>query len=410
MELRDKCMRFIVLLCLWVPIIGIRAQSVYTCSETAFAIYGYQADICQDLEEMYGFTSSGIPFTCPDNSTLTLQSQTYSWAVTNGYSTGPSNMSDYYVYWNGNCQDIGVISLTVVALYTNDDNSESYTVTYTCEKDIVLANITSVNITQPQDINIVECYDQTPINLYASGNCVASANWTVFNYPYDGSVNTGWTINYPNISSPDFIPDALSPVVIGAQGVTCQGNADGPIQFYTILRECPPYKVYSVPNSISTPLQMHTSVQNYISVQPPSGYVTVYSGNMVLFKAGQKIVLNPGFEAAYGSVFRGKIQACNTCDAYRPLAQKELTNASGSLNVSVRPNPFTESVEVMVNEGNPGCCHVTMYDISGKKVYEETNKEKSMHIPTSNLRMGVYFISVVKNGMEYHSKIIKTDD
>lgn len=59
-------------------------------------------------------------------------------------------------------------------------------------------------------------------------------------------------------------------------------------------------------------------------------------------------------------------------------------------NPLIYPNPVNDMVSINLTEE----CDVTIYSLSGIKVYSETQQKGSVHIPVNQLKSGVYFLTI----------------
>ncbi len=81
--------------------------------------------------------------------------------------------------------------------------------------------------------------------------------------------------------------------------------------------------------------------------------------------------------------------------------------------ITVFPNPFSSELYIMYNEIYGQEINVSMYDLSGRKLFGNIFKtvEKSGFVPfskeTATLSKGIYLISVVSDGIKYNSRIVK---
>lgn len=80
-------------------------------------------------------------------------------------------------------------------------------------------------------------------------------------------------------------------------------------------------------------------------------------------------------------------------------------------NVSVRPNPASETLYIDINSNQKTDMTATVYNITGQKVMEQnmsaiTTGANTRTINVSNLTSGVYFVTVKANGFEQTQKFI----
>ncbi|MGV3556945.1 PKD domain-containing protein [Larkinella arboricola] len=86
-----------------------------------------------------------------------------------------------------------------------------------------------------------------------------------------------------------------------------------------------------------------------------------------------------------------------------PLAK--VSAESGTEEVLVYPNPFTESFRIK----NAGLQPVSLYDLSGRKVFEsDAVQDEQLIEPSSRLAPGLYLLQVGQGKATQHFKVIKT--
>lgn len=74
--------------------------------------------------------------------------------------------------------------------------------------------------------------------------------------------------------------------------------------------------------------------------------------------------------------------------------------------VTVWPNPVADLVNLNLSKLN-GHADIEIFDLNGRKVYEENNITNKKHtIKTNTFTTGVYFMSIKNNGIKIHKKII----
>ncbi|MFD1551597.1 hypothetical protein DNU06_03170 [Putridiphycobacter roseus] len=85
----------------------------------------------------------------------------------------------------------------------------------------------------------------------------------------------------------------------------------------------------------------------------------------------------------------------------------EKTNFSSA--VSIYPNPASDFIHIEYNTGNKALNSVTMYDLTGKVVFENNSNNGSAHkmtINTENIETGTYLIKMLFDDEIYNQKII----
>lgn len=95
---------------------------------------------------------------------------------------------------------------------------------------------------------------------------------------------------------------------------------------------CIPYKQYENTSDLPSLTQTSDYIKagNDAGIPSTSGNVTVLSGQNVTFKAGNTVILEPGFNVQTGAIFNAIIEDCNSS-----------TLSTGDINVPFVPNVFT---------------------------------------------------------------------
>ena len=76
---------------------------------------------------------------------------------------------------------------------------------------------------------------------------------------------------------------------------------------------------------------------------------------------------------------------------------------NNTLNVSVFPNPFTNRISISTDINSS----ISIIDITGKVVYATINLNELIQLDLSELKTGVYFLSISNNNTKSISKLIK---
>lgn len=84
-----------------------------------------------------------------------------------------------------------------------------------------------------------------------------------------------------------------------------------------------------------------------------------------------------------------------------------LNDNNNSLEVNVYPNPAIDFLNIELNAGNKKLNSITMYDLSGKTVYENnTVFDNITTINTENIEPGTYLIRMLFDNEVYNRKVI----
>jgi hypothetical protein len=148
------------------------------------------------------------------------------------------------------------------------------------------------------------------------------------------------------------------------------------------------------------------------------GSLVAEPGAEALLKAGENIVLKPGFHAKAGSSVRVFITPlsppakviCGPTDEPETNISTERYNAH-----TVYPNPFSNEVTFTVTAENDNTMITFMlFDLSGNIVARHSEKATSQGIWSSTfngtaLKPGIYFYHINAGSVRYTGKIIKTN-
>ena len=143
----------------------------------------------------------------------------------------------------------------------------------------------------------------------------------------------------------------------------------------------------------------------------PSPFTVLEYGSDITFTSCQKIVLNPGFVADFGSHFVAQIISCRTTDngdsipsqeffkySNKPIDDNEFLNEIQSLaSFSLSPNPSAGSFTANFSENLIGKS-LQIFSVLGTKVFQTQilSEESSINLP--ELQAGVYFCVVGLQG------------
>lgn len=133
---------------------------------------------------------------------------------------------------------------------------------------------------------------------------------------------------------------------------------------------------------------------------------SVNSGNTVNFKAGQSIVLEPGFQAKAGSAFHAFIEPCvvdNTIIAADTIVEqyKVVVPTSIStlpLSFKVSPNPFVHQTKLQFRLPKEEVVSIQVFDQSGRLLEQVLSPQTrpagdyEVFLTTENLYDGLFFV------------------
>ena len=181
--------------------------------------------------------------------------------------------------------------------------------------------------------------------------------------------------------------------------------------FYTLLENNTPPTYMNVPTNASVLYSVSNASSN------PLMWRTIPVGATSEYVAHEKIVLQPGFKAEYGSNFTARIESCNNCenrngsdemivpDASMDSTENRMRIQNSVINyldtvlvptasLLVFPNPTREKLTVSVFD-NPK--DIFIYDMVGKSVFRwfiASKAEGQLVLDVSKLISGTYILKI----------------
>jgi len=150
--------------------------------------------------------------------------------------------------------------------------------------------------------------------------------------------------------------------------------------------------------------------------QVATGDVIVRNGSQVTYTAGQKIILQPGFRAETGSIFKAIIAPCpNSFRIESPeLAdttdmEKENSFTDENSPIYISPNPTTGKFTIQIADEDefPNInYHLEIHNTLGQVVFKSLILNPNSLIDFSAHSKGIYFIKLISEGNIYTEKII----
>jgi hypothetical protein len=148
---------------------------------------------------------------------------------------------------------------------------------------------------------------------------------------------------------------------------------------------------------------------NYSSAEfERDDYITAESnydisdGDEIIFSAGNKVNLEPGFSALNGSIFQAKIGGCNS-NCVNSSSRKTNNNSNNSIesedklttkkNFNVFPNPNNGNMQVAYEIPENTIGTFSIYDMLGKQLlsYPLYSGKNTLTISEESLNQGIYF-------------------
>lgn len=239
-----------------------------------------------------------------------------------------------------------------------------------------------------------------------------SDGWFHINWGWMGRCDGYYTLNdlTPGVNDYNSSQAAIINIVPGSNSSIC--NADLYLDdFYhdnaSMLNDYHPYEI--------TPQTMTTLTS--ASSTSDASWRTIPTGATAIYQAHEKITLQDGFEAEYGSEFEARIEPCEQCDEMRGAEPSEnddfIANNRSSANedndevlystgspapvvdLDLFPNP-TDGPLTMHTDGEPQ--KVLIYTLDGRLVggwHLTALGDDFVSLDVSSLRPGPYLLSVV---------------
>ncbi|KAB8153044.1 T9SS type A sorting domain-containing protein [Kordia sp. TARA_039_SRF] len=145
--------------------------------------------------------------------------------------------------------------------------------------------------------------------------------------------------------------------------------------------------------------------------------VTVTNNADVEMRAGNEILLNPGFTVEPGANYFAEIVPCTTqrTATLEPtwiqptqINDDALLSQNSEDVLTLYPNPAKNTSTLIINDFKKGTDYeIAIYTMQGVKQYQQNTKVKKTTLNLSKLNAGMYFVKV-SNGITTHSiKLIK---
>ncbi|MEM6717744.1 MAG: T9SS type A sorting domain-containing protein [Bacteroidota bacterium] len=149
----------------------------------------------------------------------------------------------------------------------------------------------------------------------------------------------------------------------------------------------------------------------------PVNDVTVTNNADVEMRAGNEILLNPGFTVEPGGNYFAEIVPCTTMRAatleptwVQPTKIKEetLVNQHSEEALTLYPNPAKDTSTLVIKDFESETTYeITLYNLQGIQQYQYSTKVEKTVVNLSKLDAGVYFVKVSNGITTYSTKLIK---
>jgi hypothetical protein len=181
--------------------------------------------------------------------------------------------------------------------------------------------------------------------------------------------------------------------------MTCNGDCDG-----TDITEN------------GTGVNNHIASDTYWAANTLTSTGVVPNGNTVLFKAGQSITLNAGFQVESGAAFTALIENCPPSslkrEAETALNFETHTTTLKPIDLKISPNPFTSSALLSFDLTEPTTLSIHLFDQSGrliKTILPKSIQPKGAYqiaLNANELHGGMYYIRLSSQKVQIVKKVI----
>ena len=253
--------------------------------------------------------------------------------------------------------------------------------------------------------------------LLGFGGDIIQMEYFIGDDPGAGSANqiTGFTAA-PDVEG-NFTAD-LSSIEPGIHQLFMRAKSDRDIWsptrsiVFEVVDNCPSIVTYENTNELPAET---TAEQTIMAGNYGAGDVVVLNEQEVLFTAGEKVLLEPGFVAESGSVFIAQIGACpgpsaKTDEEAPEENQPAIEQQTPISNIRAYPNPFGESVNIVYHLNETSDVNLSLYNLHGRKVRDLLLNQRqqvgkyTIELPNCNLASGMYLCVLQANE---HRKTIK---
>lgn len=235
------------------------------------------------------------------------------------------------------------------------------------------------------------------LGYYLSTNTIISTSDYYLGRDYVSALTSGqystesFTVDVSNITPA--IPDGTYYIgfLIDYQNVVSESSeSDNNDCYWT----SPTLNLSSCVNSITITDTYANNTYRAAQSISTTGLVNV-TGNGV-FKAGQSVTLNSGFQASLGCDFLASIENCQNNLSEEDIAESRFTDATPSnpdLSAKIYPNPTLEVLNIEVTKQEQGF-ELELYDIMGRQLHTWQVANNQTTITVHHLSEGVYFLRI----------------
>lgn len=176
--------------------------------------------------------------------------------------------------------------------------------------------------------------------------------------------------------------------------------------FNATFAQCPPSYNLTTPITTTVALPNYEALDNIIASNSISG-----TGTAVKYGAGKYVLLNPGFRAEQGTIFRALIEGCG--GAHKSNSSSNIINDIGTTTLYCSPNPFKSITNITYTIAQDTQVTLWIYDITGKLVQTLANDQPQTEgthtfmFDATNLPSGIYICTLqVDNSLKTQKLIV----
>ena len=266
-------------------------------------------------------------------------------------------------------------------------------------------------------------------DTYVAYSTDGGATWQ--NVKVSSAAHTTQPVNLPNVN-PYYAGDYIGIASYGGVSYVAWGDNRGGANHWQIYMAKINYNIPTLSSSqTNLAINAPTSISGSVGFQAYDGItvsntspVTIASGANVTLTAGSSIIMDKGFSAVSGSTMVARIASVSACttpgavyySAYRDTVVQQESNilrtTDANLPMFAYPNPAVGLITIGCQNKGYNNVYMEVYDASGKQL---TIQEATMTDGTqvrfvydaSTLPEGIYFFTIITDGVKHTGKFLK---
>ena len=285
----------------------------------------------------------------------------------------------------------------------------TYSVTITHSLGCVFTDSVSVSVHTPAPVSIgdpdIFCPGEL-VQLTASSGTACSwiVNDGTTSMNYNGDTISFVAANVPSYSIQLNCTDSASSCAISAQSTISNAETAADTNSYL----CGTF-------SLDTTF---VARQQILTGDSCTGTTHIQAGANVIMRAGNRVLLRPGFRAFQNSYYKASIgPVCDTTESVQAKAAQENNHVTqqgvGTGAIRVYPNPFNQELNISYQLEKAGTVRVHLRDLLGKEVaqmnegsYQEAGAyEHRMNL--SQLQAGIYLLIIEQDEEVQSRRLVK---